>query len=385
MLLNKPKILRITTVPISLNILLKGQLAYMQENGFELITASAGGSEIEKLIHREGVHHHQIDFTRTLSPFKDIKALFQLIKLIQKEKPDIVHTHTPKAGLLGMLAAKICGVKVRMHTVAGMPLMEAEGMLKRILSTTEAITYACAHEVYPNSYQLKSWMEKNFRRYSMKFKIIGKGSSNGISLDHFHSAKIQQAELKELRSSLNIPEVDLCFVFVGRLVSDKGIHELVEAFICLSQKAHLLLVGAYEDDREPVDASIKDLIKQKENIHHVGFQSDIRPYLAMADVFVFPSYREGFPNVVLQAAAMGLPSIVSDINGCNEIIKEGFNGLIVAVKDKEILKLAMEKLLDDEDLRKHLASNARISVQENYDQQFVWQALLKEYQSLLSK
>jgi glycosyltransferase involved in cell wall biosynthesis len=380
--LRMPKILRITTVPISLNILLKGQLAFMQQNDFEVITASADGPEVEEVVKREGVQHHQIDFTRTLSPLKDLKALFQLITLIRKERPDIVHTHTPKAGLLGMLAAKICGVKLRMHTVAGMPLMEATGNLKRILTFTEGITYFCADHVYPNSYQLKSWLEEHFPKYARKFKLIGKGSSNGISSAHFNPALIEAASLVKLRDQLKIPKEAVCFIFVGRLVSDKGIHELIDAFIGLPFEAHLILVGSYEDDREPVDLETKCLIQVKENIHHVGFQADIRPFLAIADVFVFPSYREGFPNVVLQAAAMGLPSIVSNINGCNEIIREGFNGLIVPVKDEDSLKWAMEKLLDNEDLRVQLASNARASVQENYDQLFVWQALLKEYQSL---
>jgi hypothetical protein len=145
----KKKILRITTVPISLNILLKGQLKYMQEQGYEVIVASAVGPEVKEICLREGVKHFPISFTRTLSPFKDLTVLWQLTRLIQKEKPDIVHTHTPKAGLLGMMASKITGVKLRMHTVAGMPLMEAKGFTKIILRITEKITYACAHKVYP--------------------------------------------------------------------------------------------------------------------------------------------------------------------------------------------------------------------------------------------
>lgn len=378
-----PKLLRITTVPISLNILLKGQLAYMQANGYQVITASAKGPEVDEVVAREGVEHYPIQFTRTLSPFKDLYALYQLIRLIRKEKPDIVHTHTPKAGLLGMMAARFCGVKVRMHTVAGMPLMEATGFLKKILSVTEEITYACAHKVYPNSYQLKNWMIKHLSAYQSKFGVIGKGSSNGISLQHFNSDTVQKELRASLKKELAIPSSSLIFVFIGRLVEDKGIHELIDAFESIDEDVHLLLVGPFEDEREPIQQAYKDRILHSKRIHHVGFQSDIRPYLAVSDIFVFPSYREGFPNVVLQAAAMGLPSIVSNINGSNEIIEDHVNGLIVPVKNTEALASGMVKLAFDQSLRKTLAENSRKSVKQKYEQEYVWLELCKEYQQLL--
>lgn len=376
------KILRITTVPISLNILLKGQLRYMQENGCQVITASAAGAEVAEICKREGVKHFPIDFTRTLSPFKDLKALWQLVRLIQKEKPDIVHTHTPKAGLLGMMAAKFSGIKLRMHTVAGMPLMEATGLTKMILRITEKITYFSAHKIYPNSYRLRDYMVKEFSAYEKKFKIIGEGSSNGINLEHFSKHNLDQEVVTDLRVNHSIPSDAIVFVFVGRIVEDKGIHELVEAFLSIHNEAYLLLVGAFEDEREPVKAEIKAAISTHPRIIHVGFQKDIRPFLVAADVFVFPSYREGFPNVVLQAAAMELPCIVSDINGSNEIITHNENGLIVPAKNTEKLKLAMEDLLKNSEKRKALAAKSRASILEKYDQQKVWEAILEEYKSL---
>lgn len=357
----------------------------MHQQGYEVITASADGSEVEELKRREGVPHFTIDFTRTLSPFRDLKALFQLIRLIRSEKPDIVHTHTPKAGLLGMMAAKFCGVSVRMHTVAGMPLMEASGMLKHILTVTESITYACAHYVYPNSYQLKSWMDSHFKKYASKFRIIREGSSNGINTDYFSTTTVDNAEVQSVLKQYSIPSEASVFVFVGRIVEDKGIHELVEAFVAMESNAYLLLVGPFEDEREPVSKEIKTIIEEHPQIVHLGFQEDIRPFLATADIFVFPSYREGFPNVVLQAAAMELPCIVSDINGSNEIIEQEVNGLIVPVKDTEKLQAAMEQLQNDTDKRRLLASNARPSVLEKYDQNELWLALHDEYQLQLNK
>jgi glycosyltransferase involved in cell wall biosynthesis len=374
------KILRITTVPISLNILLKGQLQYMREHGYEVITASAAGSEVAEICEREGVKHFTIDFTRTLSPFKDLKALWQLIRLIQKEKPDIVHTHTPKAGLLGMMAAKIAGVKNRMHTVAGMPLMQASGLTKKILRITEKITYYCAQTVYPNSYRLQEYMAEEFSAYKKKFKIIGEGSSNGINTEYFSRDQISSESREKLRLQHGISTDAVVFVFVGRIVEDKGIHELVEAFFSLNGNAYLLLVGPFEDEREPVKAKVKEAIATNPQIIHVGFQKDIRPFLAVADIFVFPSYREGFPNVVLQAAAMELPSIVTDINGSNEIITNNENGLIVPIKSTEALKSAMEELITTPGKRKSLAERARPSILDKYDQKKIWKAIAEEYE-----
>lgn len=351
----------------------------MQEQGFEVITASAGGSEVKQICAREGVEHYPINFTRTLSPLKDLKALWQLIRLMQQQKPDIVHTHTPKAGLLGMMAAKLIGVKLRMHTVAGMPLMEATGMTKRILQLTEKITYWCAHKVYPNSYKLKDYMIREFPAYEKKFKIIGEGSSNGINLEHFSKEQVNQKVVADLQDQHNIPMDATVFVFVGRIVEDKGIHELVEAFTALDGIAYLLLVGSYENEREPVKAEIKETIQNHPRIIHVGFQKDVRPFLAASDVFVFPSYREGFPNVVLQAAAMELPCIVSDINGSNEIITHNDNGLIVPSKNTDQLKSAMKELVNDPEKRKALSEKARPSILQKYDQQKVWKAILEEY------
>jgi len=374
-----PKILRITTVPISLNILLRGQLKYMQEQGYEIITASASGLEVAEICEREGVRHFPISFTRTLSPLKDLMALWQLIMLIRKEKPDIVHTHTPKAGLLGMMAAKISGVKHRMHTVAGMPLMQASGLTKIILRLAEKVTYFCALKVYPNSYRLKEYMSKEFPAYSKKFKIIGEGSSNGINTEYFSREQITLGKRDKLRTELAIEADAIVFIFVGRIVEDKGIHELVEAFLAIGGSAYLLLVGPFEDAREPVKAEIKEAIAHHSQIIHVGFQNDIRPFLAISDVFVFPSYREGFPNVVLQAAAMELPCIVSDINGSNEIVTHDENGLIVSVKNAESLKLAMEQLQNDAEKRNALSKKSRPSILEKYDYKKVWKAIANEY------
>jgi len=381
------KLVRITTVPISLDLLLRGQLKFMKEQGFEVLTASADGPEIPVFIKREGVAHKIFPLTRKITPFIDMKAVVSLKNWLKDVNPDIVHTHTPKAGLIGMMAALWAGVPHRLHTVAGMPLMEETGAKRKILEAAERVTYACATNVYPNSFNLKSFIEENITVDSDKLKVIGRGSSNGIDTDFFSSKSGIRKSAETLRKGLGIRETDIVFCFVGRIVKDKGINELVRAFAELKKEIsniHLVLVGPFEDDLDPVAPATKDTIQTDKRIHSVGFQEDIRPYLAISDVFTFPSYREGFPNVVLQAACMELPLIVSDINGCNEIVDHDETGLIIPPKDGKSLFEAMHILATDADRRERLGREARKSVVKNYSQNAIWTALLEEYRSLLS-
>ncbi|MEM9679095.1 MAG: glycosyltransferase family 4 protein [Bacteroidota bacterium] len=374
--------MRITTVPISLNLLLKGQLKFFKENGFKVYAASAAGREIRDIKEREQIIHFIVPYTRIISPIADLRALLLTFKLIKKLNPDIVHTHTPKAGLLGMIAAKLANVPHRLHTVAGMPLMEAKGVNRMILQFTEKITYRMATAVYPNSYNLKKWIESHLRPKNAKIKVIGQGSSNGIDTTFFRRTRLILEQAKDIRKKLKITNSTTVLVFVGRLVRDKGVNELVDVFDTLGEEAHLILVGDFEDHREPLEETTKQRIFRYENIHHVGFQRDIRAYLCAGDIFVFPSYREGFPNVVLQACSMELPCLVTDINGCNEIIKNEFNGLFVTPKDTVSLERQLLRLIQDGQLRRKLSGQARL-VALKYDQQEYWKALLAEYRSIL--
>ena len=376
------KLLRITTVPISLNLLLKGQLRFFSENSFEVYAASADGEEIKEITQREQIAHYVIPYTRVLSPFSDLKALWSTFKLIKKLKPDIVHTHTPKAGLLGMIAAKWANVPHRLHTVAGMPLMEASGFNKIILHLTERITYQMATVIYPNSYNLKNWIQNNLRPNPAKIKMIGNGSSNGIDTSFFKREEHILRESRNIKIQLGIADNSTVLILIGRLVRDKGIAELVDVFNKLQGTTDLILVGEFEDQREPLSEVTKGKISNVKNIHHVGFQRDIRPYLCASDIFVFPSYREGFPNVVLQACSMELPCVVTDINGCNELIEAEYNGLFVVPKDVVSLQKQLQRLLQDLDLREKLSKRAR-EVALKFDQNRYWSALLDEYRRVL--
>jgi len=382
--MNKQKLIRITTVPVSLSTLLKGQLRFINQY-YNVLAVSSKGNLLECVKKNEGVGIKSVEMSRTISPLKDLKAAWSLYKLFKIEKPLIVHTHTPKAGTVGMLAAKLAGVPLRLHTVAGLPLLEATGNKRKLLNLVEKVTYACATNIYPNSYGLKEIILYQGFCKDKKVKVIGEGSSNGIDTSYFSSSRFSEDQKTSLKNNLKIQSNDFVFVFVGRLVSDKGINELVIAFNEIykeNRQVKLLIVGQQEPDLDPLMKETQELINTHPGIISMGYQPDVRLYFAISDALVFPSYREGFPNVVMQAGAMGLPSIVSNINGCNEIIVEGKNGTIIPSKNVPALTKAMETLIRDRDLLTTLKSNARRMIQERYEQQGVWDALLSEYRRL---
>ncbi|MGJ1509312.1 glycosyltransferase family 4 protein [Sphingobacterium siyangense] len=379
------KLIRITTVPISLKVLLKGQHQYMSNCGFDVLGVSSPGLELEDVSKTEGIKVYPLFMTRTISPFRDLIGLWTFYKLCKKYKPHIVHSHTPKAGVIGMLGAKLAGVPLRLHTVAGMPLMESVGIRRKILDFVEKLIYSCATKVYPNSAGLRDFIVKNNYTSKKKLKVIGNGSSNGIDTSIFSLKNIDLTTLTTLKSTLQIDENDFVFVFIGRLVGDKGINELIEAFSTLGRpNVKLLLVGPFESALDPLKLTTQKEIDTNPNIISVGFQKDVRPYFAISHALVFPSYREGFPNVVMQAGAMELPAIVSNINGCNEIIVEGINGTIIPVKDSTAIRIALLKLLDDKQYYNNLKINSRKMIVDRYEQSVVWKALLEEYQELLA-
>lgn len=381
----KTKLIRITTVPQSLRGLLKGQIKFMSENGFEVIGVSSPGEALNDVEKNEGVKTVGIEMTRSITPLQDLKALLHLIQLFRKEKPQIVHTHTPKAGLLGMMAARIAGVPHRLHTVAGMPLTVATGFKRKLLNQMEKLTYACATKVYPNSRGLEKIILDEKFTSPTKLKVIGKGSSNGIDTNEFDPNKVSEETRNEIRKDLGIAEEDIVFLFVGRVVKDKGINELVQAFVNLeanNASCHLVIVGGFENNLDPILPQTENQIKNHPKIHAVGYKTNVIDYFAIADVLTFPSYREGFPNVVMQAAAMQLNCVVSDINGCNEIITNGENGWIIPVKNESMLTDRMQWCLDNPIESKAMGMKNREIMLSYYERSFVWNEILKEYQKL---
>ncbi len=380
---NKKTLIRITTVPISLEKLLSGQLEYMSSH-YNLIAVSSEKENLEKLGKKINLPVFFVNLTRQITPIKDLLALVKMYFFFKKTKPFIVHSHTPKAGTIGMLAAKFAGVPNRLHTVAGLPLLEIGGKKRKLLDFVEKLTYSCATKVYPNSLGLKDIIIENKYCKANKLKVIGNGSSNGIDTSFFNPELYSFENNQDLKAKLGIEQNDFVFIFVGRLVKDKGINELIAAFSKL-QSQHknikLLLVGDYETDLDPLSSETLDEITSNSSIISTGFEYDVRPYFAISNALVFPTYREGFPNVVMQAGAMNLPCIVTNINGCNEIIIEGENGIIIPVKNENAIFEAMNDCILKSDTIQRMKKNARKMIVSRYEQQVVWKAIFEEYQS----
>ena len=375
------KLIRITTIPLSLEKLLEDQGRYFKTH-YNITFVAANVQKLEVVAEQQGVDHFPLEMTRKITPLQDLFCLIRLYYFLRKEKPLIVHTHTPKAGIIGMLASCLAGVPIRLHTIAGLPLMEARGLKRSLLLAIEKLCYYCATKVYPNSKGLLSFVLEKRLAPKEKLKIIGKGSSNGIDTDYFSKKKITDSQIKTLKKSLDLNTNDFIYCFVGRLVGDKGINELVNAF-CEVNKAipssKLLLVGPYESDLDKLSNQTQKIINTHTNIITTGFQADIRPYLAASNVFVFPSYREGFPNVVLQAVAMEVPCIVSDINGCNEIIQDEVSGAIVPPKQVTPLVKEMQVFYQNKNLCNTYAQKAKKYVRTHFERHQFWTYLLEEY------
>lgn len=373
------KLLRITTADISLNSLLKGQLRYLSQH-FEVVGVAADTGVLHQVAEREGVRVVDVPMHREISLWADCKSLWSLIKLFRRERPDIVHANTPKASLLGMVAAVLCRVPNRIYTVTGLRFETTQGVLRFVLKTMERITCLCATKVIPEGDGVKSiLLRERITRKPMQ-KVFN-GNINGVDLEWYDRTESVMQRASEVRGD----STDFTFVFIGRIVRDKGINELVEAFSRLANErsdVRLMLVGRFENDLDPLPQHTKEQIESNERISFVGYQSDVRPYLVASDVLVLPSYREGFPNVVLQAGAMGLPVIVTDVNGSDEAICSGVNGVIVPKYSSEVLYRAMSDMVSDRDATANMAAVAREMVASRFDQKDVWAALANMYKEL---
>jgi glycosyltransferase involved in cell wall biosynthesis len=359
------KIIRVAAAPISLDILLRGQLRFFN-NHYEVIGVASPDREIHKKIsEREGIRTIELNIERRISILKDLKTLIDLYMLFRKEKPDIVHSLTPKAGLLSMLAAKAARVSVRIHTFTGLIYPWKKGYISLLLKAMDRLTCIAATNVIPEGKGVRKELLSICDTNKLS-KILANGNINGVDVEYFKPVpKISENTITR-------------FVFVGRMVHDKGIEELKEAFSRLDN-AELTLVGPLEQNIDPVSDSCRRWIDGGNGVTYVGFKDDIRPYFANADVFVFPSHREGFPNTPLQAGAMGLPVIATDICGCNEIIIDGVTGLLIKPHDADQLYEAMKSLAENVALREKMGLNARQYIVEKFSHENVWNALLEFY------
>lgn len=371
---------------MALKYLLAGQMKFMKKNGFDVTMISADGKERSGLSASEECPHIIVPLTRQITPWKDIKCLWQLVKIIKKEKPDIVHTHTPKAGLLGMLAAYFCSVKIRIHTVAGLPLMVEKGLKYQLLKLVEKVTYGAATHVWPNSNSLRKYIIENKFTNLAKTEVVLKGSSNGINLNRFNKTFLDPGLLEEVKKTIHYSPDTIYLLFVGRMVADKGITELVNAFSVLQKhqkNLKLLLIGPSEIELDPLPATTTQQIQSNTSIQHINWTDHTEYYMSLAHYFVFPSHREGFPNVLLQAGAMELPIICSYIPGNIDLITNNETGLTFKKQNEEDLINTISRAIENPLDSKKMAISLQKLISTYFNQEIIWEALLNKYNELI--
>lgn len=375
------KMVIVVTVPLVLDTWFKDQPKYLSKF-YEVEIITAFSHRVKSISEHENVNIKIMDFTRKINFIKDMKVLAQLFLYFMVKRPDIVYTLTPKAGLLGMMASWMAFIPHRIHNVVGLPHLEAHGKRKTILELSEKLTYIFSTNLYCNSLNLKKDIENKMTKKPVK--IIGHGSVNGVDTEYFKDM-LSEDKKQDIRKSIEIEIDDFVITFVGRIVKDKGINELVNVFSALKLRHNnisLLLIGDYEDDLDPISSQTKKIINEDPKILQIDFQKDIRKYLAITNLFVLPSYREGLPNVLIEAGSYGIPLVATNINGCNEIITNGENGALVNKRDENSLFTAIEKFIVDKEYYNYIKKNIRESIYKRYDQKIFFEKLHEEFISI---
>lgn len=341
----KEKFFLITTVSKSLNFF-KEQINHLNQF-YDVTLISSPSAELKEIATRENVNYKGIKMNREIALFNDIKSLICLIIFFVKERPTVLHCNTPKASLLGLIAAYITRVPNRIYYIHGLRYEGVTGIKRKILITMEKISCFCANKIVAVSFGVQEIVQNDLT--SKKVDVIHNGSPNGMVIDDFINSQYNKSEIRE---ELNILKSDFVYGFVGRIVGDKGINELIEAFQVLNEEyknTKLLLIGLYEEELDPLKKETIEEIKNNQNIIELGFQKDVKKYLSIINVFVSPSYREGFGLSLLEANLMGKPVIATKITGYTEIVTQGENGFLIPIKNSEELKNKMEwSLLNSE-------------------------------------
>lgn len=355
--------------------LLDGQAEYFKNLGYDVYLISQDHYKETKFCEKEGIKHLPVDIVADINPLKDIKALFQIIKQFKRIRPDIVNVGTPKMGLLGMMAAYILGVNKRIYTCRGLRFETEAGFLRWILMRMERLTVAMSHKVIYVSPSLRDTALKNGVADKKKATVIGRGSSNGVDISSFSRAQINPAKRKALLDKYDL-RGKLVIGFVGRVTLHKGAYELVEAFEEL-YKTHtsicLILMGHIK-----CEADFEERFRAHPGIIHIPFQDDVSLYMSLFDIFVLPSWREGFPNVPIQAAAMGIPVIVSDATGCVDSVSKNENGLVFKMKDTTDLRSKMYEYIRNQSLRES-HGEAGIKWARKFYRRTIWDGIAHIY------
>ncbi len=382
------RLVHVMTVPQTF-VLLTGQATFMQQQGLRLTAVASDGPYAPVFAEREGVEVVAVEMPRRITPLADLVALWQLVGVIRARRPSIVHAHTPKGGLLGMLAAWISRVPVRIYHVRGLPLETASGLTKLLLGASERVSCALAHRVFCVSHSLRDQIVSLRLVDERKVMVAHAGSGNGVDgAAAYNPARFSPTERVELRRTWALPDDAAVIAFVGRLGHDKGIVELTAAWKIVREAvptAHLVLAGPIDDARDTLPADVLATLRTDTRIHLLGLLKDARAVYAAADVVVHPSHREGFPNVPLEAAAMALPVVTTLATGCRDSVVDGVTGALVPVADADALAAALRRYLDSPELRASHGAAGRERVLNDFAPERIWATYIHEYRRLLQE
>ncbi|MEW5918314.1 MAG: sugar transferase [Gemmatimonadota bacterium] len=364
-------------------VFLRGQVGFMQQRGIDVSVLSSPGPDLDDFSRTNGVRAYSVHMRRAITPLSDLAALWAMLRVVLSLRPHIVHAHTPKGGLLGMLAAALGGVPFRVYHMRGLPMTTASGWRRALLWLTEWIACRLAHRVFCVSHSLRRLAVIARVCSANRIDVPFGGSGNGVdATERFNRGLLAADARSETRAKFDVPQNARVIGFVGRLVRDKGIVELAQAWRRLRDEfpdAHLLLVGPLEA-HDPIPRDVEQQLRNDDRVHFAGMDWNTPPLYAAMDVVALPTYREGFPNVPLEAAAMELPVVATRIPGCIDAIAEGETGLLVVTGDANGLAVALSRYLSDAKLRAVHGAAGRERVLREFSQERIWERIYEEYQ-----
>jgi glycosyltransferase involved in cell wall biosynthesis len=377
-------LVHIINAPFSLHFI-AGQIGFMVERRFAIAVITSPGEHLKAFGEREGVAVYGLEMPRRITPLRDLLTLWRLQRYLRRVRPAIVHAHTPKGGLLGMIGAWLARVPVRVYHIRGLPFVTATGAQRLLLRATEYIACALADQVLCVSHSVRQVAVAERICPARKVKVLLGGSGNGVdSALRFDPAAWPGARTT-IRERYSIPPSAFVIGFVGRLVRDKGLTQLLEAWSVLREEyshVHLLVIGDFEP-RDPVPARTQAAMRSDRRIHMVGWERNTPPFYVAMDLFVLPSHREGFSNVLLEASSMALPLVATRIPGCIDAIDDGVTGTLVPAGDAQSLAGAIRAYVSDADMCRRHGRAGREKVQREFRREAIWQAVCDEYQRLL--